>query len=734
MRVEVIGGGPGGLWLGILLKKRAPETVVRVHERNPRGDTFGWGVVFSDATLDELTGGDELTLERIRSAFAYWRDMETFVHGTSRISSGHGFCGLRRTTLLDILEDRAVELGVEVTHQDEVVDFEALAAGADVVVAADGINSAVRTAWAEHFGPSLDHRKCRFAWFGTTKVYERFTFLFAETEAGLFQVHAYPFETGERGMSTFIIECRDEVWQRAGLGTMSEADTVAYFERLFAPWLEGHALQTNKTLWRIFPTVRNARWSHQNVCLLGDAQHTAHFSIGSGTKLAMESAMALADALLAPGDATVPERLAAWEAARRPPVERLQATAQTSMEWFENSARYMGLDADTFTFSLMTRSKRITWGELQKRDPDGMAPLQARWGGRPSLQPYTVRGVTFPNRVVVSPMCQYSAVGGVPTDWHLVHLGSRAVGGAGLVFAEATAVVPEGRITPGCTGLWNDTQRDAWARVVRFVHEHSPAKIAIQIGHAGRKASCAAPWDGNKPLVGDHAWETLGPSPLPFDLGWPAPREATAADLDALEAAFLAAAQRAADAGFDVLELHMAHGYLLDSWLSPHTNHRTDEHGGSVDNRLRFPLRLVRAVRAVWPTERPLFVRVNGSSWAPGDHTDAEYVHIARALHAAGADVLDVSSGGTVPHAKITAGRMYQVPFSERTRLEAGVPTMTVGAVTSLDQVDTIVAAARADLVALAREHLRDPYFTRRQATDAGTRVPWPRQYLAGRR
>ncbi len=731
MRVEVIGGGPGGLWLSILLKKRAPSTQVVIHERNRRGDTFGWGVVFSDQTLDELAGGDEVALDRIRDAFASWRDMETHVRGERRISSGHGFCGLRRTRLLDILEDRALELGVVVRHQDEIVDFEALAAEADVVVAADGLNSAVRTAWAQHFRPTVDLRKCRFAWFGTTKVFERFTFLFAETDAGLFQVHAYPFDAT---MSTFIIECRDEVYQRAGLDALSEADTITFFETLFAPWLDGHALQTNKSLWRVFPTVRNAAWSHQNVCLLGDALHTAHFSIGSGTKLAMESAMSLADALLAGGDAAIPERLQAWESTRRPQVERLQAAAQVSLEWFENSARYLQLDADTFQFSLMTRSKRITWDELQKRDPEGMAALQQRWGGRPSLQPLTLRGVTLPNRIVVSPMCQYSADEGVPTDWHLVHLGSRAMGGAGLVMAEATAVVSEGRITPGCTGIWNDAQAGGWARIVHFAHTHSPAKIGLQIGHAGRKAACAAPWDGGSPLPPDGAWPIVGPSPLPWNADSQVPHELTPAELEALEAAFCSAARRAAMAGFDVLELHMAHGYLLDSWLSPLCNHRTDEHGGSLENRLRFPLRVVASVRAVWPAERPLFVRLNGSAWAPGDHTDAEHVAIARAMQAAGADVLDLSSGGTVPDAKITAGRMYQVPFSERARLEAGVPTMTVGAITTLDQADTIVAAGRADLVALAREHLRDPYFTRRQASAAGAPVPWPRQYAFGRR
>ncbi len=731
MRIEVIGGGPAGLWLAILLGLRAPHWKVRVRERNRAGDTFGWGVVFSDATLEELAGADPTTLTRIRAAMAYWRDIETYVHGEVRVSAGHGFCGLQRRELLRILEERAVELGAEVTHEEEVVDVETLAAGADLVVAADGVNSAVRTRWAADFQPTVDQGACRFAWFGTSRRFDRFTFIFAPTEWGLFQVHAYPFDAHT---STFIVECREETFRAAGLDQLDEAQSAAFMERIFAPWLGGEPILTNRSHWRSFPTVRNARWSRGNVCLLGDALHTAHFSIGSGTKLAMESAMALSDALLAPGTAALRARLATWEEARRPDVERLQAAAATSLAWFENVARVHTQDTDTFCFSLMTRSKRITWDELQKRDPEGMRPLAERWGTRPSLTPFTARGLTLPNRIVVSPMCQYTAEAGLPDDWHLVHIGSRAVGGAGLVFAEATAVNPEGRITPGCTGIWTDGQAEAWARIVRFVHARSPAKIGLQIGHAGRKASCSVPWEGDGPLNDARAWPVVGPSPLPFKAGWPVPNALTAADLDQLEADFLAAANRAAGAGFDVLELHMAHGYLLDSWLSPLSNQRTDEHGGSVENRLRFPTRLVAAVRRVWPQERPLFVRVNGSAWVPGDHTDAEHVQIAAALKAAGADVLDVSSGGTVPGARIVAGRMYQVPFAERARLLAEVPVMCVGAITTLDQADTIVAAGRADLVALAREHLRDPYFTRRSAAALGIDSGTPRQYLAGRR
>ncbi len=731
MRVEVIGGGPAGLWLAILLGLRAPTWKVRVRERNRPGDTFGWGVVFSDATLDELAGGDPPTLERIRAAMAYWRDIETHVHGEVRVSSGHGFCGLRRRELLRILEERAVELGAEVTHEDEVVDVEALAAQADLVVAADGVNSGVRAQWADHFQPSVQNGACRFAWFGTSRRFDRFTFIFAETDAGLFQVHAYPFDAET---STFIVECREEVWRAAGLHELDEAQSAAFVERLFAPWLQGHPILTNRSQWRAFPTIRNEHWSRGNVCLLGDALHTAHFSIGSGTKLAMESAMALAEALVAPGAGTLPARLAAWETARRPDVERLQAAAATSLAWFENSARAHTLDPDTFCFSLMTRSKRITWDELQMRDPEGMRPLAERWGTRPSLTPFQLRGVTFPNRIVVSPMCQYSATDGLPDDWHLVHLGSRAVGGAGLVMGEATAVCPEGRITPGCTGIWNDEQAERWARVARFVHEHSGARVGLQIGHAGRKASCSVPWEGDAPLKDARAWPVVGASPLPFKSNWPTPAALDAVGLEQLEAQFVAAARRAAAAGFDVLELHMAHGYLLDTWLSPLANHRTDEHGGSLENRLRLPMRLVRSVRAAWPAERPLFVRINGSAWVPGDHGDSEHVRIAAALKEAGADLLDLSSGGTVPGARIVAGRMYQVPFAERARLLAEIPVMTVGAITTLDQADTIVAAGRADLIALAREHLRDPYFTRRSAAAAGIDSGTPRQYLAGRR
>jgi anthraniloyl-CoA monooxygenase len=555
MRVEVIGGGPAGLWLAILLGLRAPDWKVHVHERNRKGDTFGWGVVFSDATLEELAGGDPPTLARIKAAMAYWRDIETHVHGEVRVSAGHGFCGLRRTELLRILEERATELGATVTHDDEVLNVEALSASADLVVAADGVNSAVRQRWAETFEPTVEEGACRFAWFGTSRRFDRFTFIFAEHDAGLFQVHAYPFDAET---STFIVECREEVYRRAGLDKLGEAESAAWVQRLFAPWLGGHPILTNRSTWRSFPTVRNARWSRGNVCLLGDALHTAHFSIGSGTKLAMESAMALADALVAPGTASLPARLAAWEEVRRPHVGRLQAAAATSLAWFENSARPHALDTDTFCFSLLTRSKRITWDELQMRDPAGMRRLVERWGSRPSLTPLGLRGITLGNRIVVSPMCQYSAVEGLPDDWQLVHLGSRAVGGAGLVMAEATAVVPDGRITPGCTGIYTSEQAEAWARVVRFVHTRSDAKIGLQIGHAGRKASCSVPWAGDAPLQGAEAWPVLGPSALPFNAGWPTPRAATLEDLATLEGAFVAAARRAAEAGFDVLELHCA--------------------------------------------------------------------------------------------------------------------------------------------------------------------------------
>lgn len=735
MKVICLGGGPAGLYFAILFKKAHPAADVRVLERNRADDTFGWGVVFSDETLQGFEQRDPESFARIRQAFTYWSDIETFYRGTKIVSTGHGFCGMSRKKLLLILQERAREVGVALSFQTEAPDVEALS-DFDLVVAADGINSRVRERFAEHFQPSLDWRKCKFAWFGTDLDLKAFTFHFLETEAGLFQVHAYPFEPG---MSTWIVECREEVWRRAGLDQKDEAQSAAWCEHLFAEQLQGHRLLTNRSLWRTFPTIRCRRWHHQNVVLVGDAVHTAHFSIGSGTKLAMEDAMALVDACVLHGMKDVGKVLSAYQDAREIDVLKLQKAAQTSLEWFENSARYLGQDAKTFTFNLMTRSKRITFDNLARRDPKLVASVvQQQTDGlvpAPMFLPFHLRGLRLSNRVVVSPMCQYSAVDGLVSDWHLVHLGSRAIGGAGLVITEMTNVSSEGRITPGCAGMWNDAHEAAWRRIVEFVHEHGDAKIGIQLAHAGRKGSVFHPWSGDDVPLVDGAWTTLGPSAVPFQPHWPAPKAMDRADMDRVRDAFVDGAMRSERAGFDLIELHMAHGYLLSSFLSPLSNQRTDAYGGCIENRMRFPLEVFDAVREVWPEARPLSVRISATDWfADKGFTVDEAVVLARALKERGCDIIDVSSGGNVPDSPVEYGRMYQVPFAERIRFEVGIPVMAVGAIQDADQINTVITAGRADLCCLARPHLANPYLTAHAAAHYGYQdMPWPGQYQAGR-
>jgi anthraniloyl-CoA monooxygenase len=744
MRISVLGGGPAGLYSSILLKKAFPEAGITVFERNKPDDTFGWGVVFSDETLGHFERADAETYAQIRRGFAYWTDIETWIGGTWTRSTGHGFCGMSRKRLLGIFQERAAGLRVELCFQHELPDDSALPAS-DLVIAADGIQSAVRARHAAHFKPSLDWRKCKFTWLGTTKPLKAFTFVFLETEWGVFQVHAYPFQSD---LSTWIVECHEDVWRRAGLEHATEADTVAFCERIFAPFLDGHRLLANRSIWRTFPTVRCERWSHGNVVLLGDAVHTAHFSIGSGTKLAMEDAIALADAFAAHGTRDVPAVLRAYEESRKLDVLKLQRAAQTSLEWFENSARYVKQQPLQFTFNLMTRSKRITWDNLERRDPALVGAVREWWGeehglrpgpdGRrppPLFTPLRLRALELANRIVVSPMCQYSAQDGLPNDWHLVHLGSRAMGGAGLVFAEATSVSPRGRITLGCTGMWSEAHRDAWKRVVDFVHARTQAKIGIQLGHAGRKASCNLPWEGDDPLRDGRAWQTIGPSAHPFAPGWHVPRQMTRADMDEVLRDLVRAVELSLAAGFDAIELHMAHGYLFSSFLSPKSNLRRDGWGGSRENRMRFPLEAFEAARAAWPAEKPMLVRISASDWLDdaGGWTADDSVAFARELAARGCDAIDVSSAGNTPESKPEYGRMYQLPFAEKIRFETGLPVLAVGGIQGWDHANTILAAGRADLCAIARAHLADPYLTLHAAAAYGVGVPWPNQYLAAR-
>ena len=743
MKIACLGGGPAGLYFAILMKKAFPAAEIVVHERNKADDTFGFGVVFSDETLGNFEAADEPTYKEIRRLFRYWGDIETHLGDEVVRSTGHGFCGMSRKRLLQVFHARCRELGVELRFESEVVDESQVQA--DLVVACDGINSAVRARHAAHFQPSLDWRKCKFTWLGTTMPMDAFTFWFERTEFGVFQVHAYPFEDE---LGTFIVECTEEAWRAAGLDKADEAATIAFCERVFAKKLRGHQLVANRSIWRSFPTVRCGAWTKDNLVLIGDAAHTAHFSIGSGTKLAMEDAIALRDAFVRHGTHDIPAALAKYEESRKIEVLKLQKAAQTSLEWFENSARYMDQDPVEFTFNLMTRSKRITYENLRKRDPElvrrateryaranGRAVVAGRATTPPAFVPLAIRGLELANRIVVSPMCQYSAADGVPGDWHLVHLGSRAIGGAGLVIAEATSASSDGRITPGCTGLWNDAQRDAWKRIVDFVHATSGAKIGLQLGHAGRKASCSTPWEGDAPLVDERAWPTIGPSAEPFKEGWRIPKAMTREDMDRVRDDFVAATKRAHDAGFDLLEVHAAHGYLLSSFLSPLSNKRVDEHGGVLENRMRHPLEVVEAVRAAWPAHKPLFVRISASDWldAEGGFTCDEAVVLSRELKRRGVDCIHVSSAGNSPRSRVDHGRMYQVPFADAIRHGAGILVQCVGAIQGVDHANTVLAAGRADLVAMARPHLADPYLALRAAAEAGHDMPWPKQYLAAK-
>ncbi len=744
MRIACIGGGPAALYFALLMKKARSDVDVTVFERNRADDTFGWGVVFSEETLGNIQAADPISYAAIADRFVTWDDIDTYFRGEKVTSTGHGFCGLARVTMLQILQARCRELGVDLVFEHEVGDLEPLL-GHDLVLAADGVNSRVRDHVAEHVRPRIEWGACRFAWLGTTRPLDAFTFVFRENEHGLFVVHAYPFEPGR---STFIVECHETTWRRAGLDRATEDETVRYMAALFEDHLDGHPLLTNRSIWRSFPTVTNERWHHGNVVLVGDAAHTAHFSIGSGTKLAMEDSIALVDALLR-HDLRVPAALAAYEEARHVDVLKLQKAARTSQAWFENASRYQGQNPLAFAFNLMTRSQRITYENLAARDPDLVERVTEWFGathggprradGRaapPMFAPFEARGVRLENRVVVSPMCQYRAVDGRVGDWHLVHLGSFARGGPGLVFTEMTDVSPEARISLGCAGIWSDEHVAAWRRVVEFVHAESPSKIGLQLGHAGRKGSCRLPWEGGDPLSNGSAWTTLGPSALPYDDDGPAPRPMTRDDMDRTIGLYEAATRRAVAAGFDVIEVHMAHGYLLSSFLSPAANHRTDAYGGTLENRLRFPLEVLAAVRACWPSDRPLFVRISATDWLedePGT-TPADAVGIARALYANGADVVDVSSGGNSPRSAPRYGRMYQVPFAERIRYEAPGPVMAVGGIQGWDHVNTVLAAERADLCALARPHLVDPHLTLRAAVHYGVDAhPWPRSYLPAR-
>ena len=757
MRIAVVGGGPGGLYFAALAKQLDPGRTVTVWERNPPGDTYGFGVVFSDETLGGIEHADPIIHDAMAASFARWDDIDVRFRDEVITSGGHGFAAMSRRKLLDILRSRCADLGVQLRFAEAAPDLERLRADHDLVVAADGVNSGIRTELADVFRPTFEGRRCRYVWFGTDKVFDAFTFDVRETDAGVMQVHAYPYdETG----STLIVEMTEEVWQKAGFAEspavvdpaslgVSDSDTFALSrcEEIFADLLDGHRLIGNKSRWVSFTTVRCDTWHHENVVLLGDAAHTAHFSIGSGTKLAMEDALSLAACLSEAGADQVDLALAAYEAERKAVVVSTQRAAQASLEWFENLAQYTDQEPMRFAFNLLTRSRRVTYENLQLRDPefvqrvDDWFAASLGFGAEPTrppmFYPLRLRGITVPNRIVVSPMDMYSSDDGIPGDFHLVHLGSKALGGAGLVMTEMVCVSPAGRITPGCTGLWNDDQRDSWQRVVDFVHASTPAKIGIQLGHSGRKGSTKLMWEGMDDPLPSGNWPVVGPSPLPYKPHNQRPRELSLGEMAAIKEEFLAAGRRAVEAGFDLLELHCAHGYLLSSFLSPLTNQRDDDYGGPLENRLRFPLEIFDGLRALWPAEKPMSVRISATDWAPGGIDVDEAVLIATAFADHGADLIDVSTGQVVSTEKPAFGRSYQVPFADAIRNAlAGrdIAVMAVGAISSYDDVNSLLLAGRADLCALGRTHLYDPQWTLHAAADQDYQMPWPMPFAAGRR
>jgi anthraniloyl-CoA monooxygenase len=759
MKIVCIGGGPSGLYFALLMKKNHPEHDITVVERNKPYDTFGWGVVFSDATMDNMRQHDPESAAEIQQAFNHWDDIELEIKGQRIRSGGHGFVGIGRKKLLNILQARCEALGVKLVFETNV-ESDAQYPDADLIIASDGINSQIRTKYQSVFKPDIVVRPNRFIWLGTKKLFDAFTFAFEKTEHGWFQSHIYKFDDTT---TTFIVECPEHVWQAHGLDQADQDQSIAFCEKLFAKTLGGAALMTNArhlrgSAWLNFQRVKCEQWhtfnGNSHVVLMGDAVHTAHFAIGSGTKLAIEDAIVLSNLFDAQGHTpeVIPAVLAQYQAERNIDVLRLQNAAWNAMEWFEVCGlRYCDqLDGPQFMYSMLTRSQRISHENLRLRDAQWLGGFE-RWFAEkagmqisptqpappPMFTPYTVRGLALKNRVMVSPMAQYSAVDGVAGDYHLVHLGARAMGGAAMVMAEMTCVSPEGRITPGCPGIYTVEQQAAWKCIATWIHANSDAKFALQIGHAGAKASTCVPWEGkgiDQPLESGN-WPLMAASAYQYVDGVSqTAKEMTRADMELVLAQFVAAAQAAAHVGVDWLELHCAHGYLLSSFLSPLTNHRSDAYGGSLENRLRYPLEVFAAVRAAWPQDKPMSVRISAHDWVEGGITPADAVEIAKAFKAAGADMIDCSSGQVSKKEKPVYGRMFQTPFADRIRQEAGIPTIAVGAISEADHVNSIIAAGRADLCAVARPHLANPAWTLTEAAKIGyTAQAWPKQYRSGK-
>ena len=759
MRIAVAGGGPGGLYFAALARQLLPQAEITVWERNAPDDTFGFGVVFSDETLGGIENADPVIYQQMEMAFARWDDID--VHYRDRVitSGGHGFAAMSRRRLLEVLQQRCAALGVTVRFRAEAPGADELAADYDLVVAADGANSPLRGARAAAFRPDVDVRQCKYMWLGTDLVFDAFTFHVESTPFGVMQVHGYPYDASG---STFIVEMNESVWTAAGFGELaaaagqlapgqSDEGSIERVSALLAGVLDGHKLLANNSRWLSFATLSCERWQDGNVVLLGDAAHTAHFSIGSGTKLAMEDALALAACLHENAGAGVGAALAAYEAERRPVVESTQRAAQASLEWFENLGQYTGQEPEQFAFNIMTRSRRVTHANLRLRDPEFTGSMDAWFAGQcrqrglgdgavvpPMFQPYRLRSMELRNRVVVSAMDMYSAPDGLPSEFHLVHLGGKALGGAGLVMTEMVCISPEGRITPGCAGMYAPEHEAAWRRITEFVHRSSDARIGIQLGHSGRKGATRLMWEGMDDPLPDGAWEVCGPSPLPYSPGVSqVPHALSTAEMRDITAQFAASAQAADRAGFDLLELHCAHGYLLSSFISPVSNQRTDGYGGSLAARLRYPLEVFTAMRAVWPAHKPMTVRISACDWVPGGITGPDAVEIARAFAAAGADAIDVSTGQVTPDEQPAFGRSYQTPFADAIRNQAGIATIAVGVISSADDVNSLILAGRADLCALGRAHLYDPNWTLHAAAEqgyAGPAAAWPLPWQAGSR
>jgi anthraniloyl-CoA monooxygenase len=747
MRIACVGGGPAGLYFAISMKLRDPAHEIEVFERNPPGVTFGWGVVFSDLTVDNITRNDPVSAQTINEEFAHWDDIDVHFRGETITSGGHGFIGIGRKRLLEILQNRARELGVALHFNAECDPADPKWPDYDLVIASDGANSRFRDADAPAFGVDIDVRRNKFVWLGTSKVFDAFNFAFEETEHGWIWAHAYRFAPD---CSTFIVECSEETWHRFGFDRMSQDESIAACEKLFAEYLDGHSLQSNAThlvgsaAWLNFRRIKCERWNAGNVILLGDAAHTAHFSIGSGTKLALEDAIKLAQVLNRPG-LSLEAALDEYQAERNLEVLKLQNSARNSTEWFETLERYTHFEPLQFAYSLLTRSQRISHENLRLRDREWLETVE-RWfwkratDGRsnktapPMFAPFKLREMEVMNRVTVSPMAMYSAVDGTPNDFHFVHYGERAIGGAGLLFTEMTCVSPEGRISPGCTGMWNADHVAAWKRIVDFVHTQSKAKICLQLGHSGGKGSTKLGWEGNDVPLDDGNWPVMAASDVAWSPVNQVPRPMTRADMDAVRDQFVAAVCMGIQAGFDMVELHAAHGYLLAGFITPLQNHRTDEYGGSLENRLRYPLEVFAAMRAAWPSDRPMSVRISATDWAgESGITPDEAVLIGEAFGREGADLIDVSAGQSWAGQQPVYGRMFQTPFSDRIRNEGRVATMAVGNIYEPDHANSILAAGRADLVALARPHLVDPFWTLRAAAQLDYRdVAVPLQYLNG--